>query len=287
LTATWALTDDPFQFAAQAAPLLAARLEHNLLATIAADVRGSSSRGPVLFAVACDGDGEPRAAALRTPPWPLLVIGTDEVPVEPLLERWLERDAPLPGVGGPAESSRAVADAYVSLTGAGSKLAMREAMQSLEQVSAPERPPRGRLREAATHEVGLLIEWERAFRAEAGVTGGDPEPAVRARMERGAAFIWDDEGPVCTVGRARTYAAVARVGPVYTPPEHRRRGYGSAAVAAVAQRALDGDADRCMLLSDLANPTASGVYHRLGFRQFAEWHDYAFMGSGAPLPLQP
>jgi predicted GNAT family acetyltransferase len=58
--------------------------------------------------------------------------------------------------------------------------------------------------------------------------------------------------------------AVGRVGPVYTPPEHRGNGYGTAVTAVVVGHLL-GEADTVMLFTDDANPTSNHVYENLGF----------------------
>jgi predicted GNAT family acetyltransferase len=59
---------------------------------------------------------------------------------------------------------------------------------------------------------------------------------------------------------------MARVGPVYTPPALRRRGYAGAATAAASQAALDAGARVVVLYTDLANPTSNALYQRLGHR---------------------
>jgi predicted GNAT family acetyltransferase len=74
-------------------------------------------------------------------------------------------------------------------------------------------------------------------------------------------------------GRVVSYAAVgkpingmSRVGPVYTPPEDRGHGYGSAVTAAVTQWALDAGAENVVLFTDLANPVSNSIYQRIGYR---------------------
>jgi predicted GNAT family acetyltransferase len=76
-----------------------------------------------------------------------------------------------------------------------------------------------------------------------------------------------------------------RVGPVYTPPACRGRGYASAAVASLSQRLLDDGASRCMLFTDLSNPTSNKIYDALGYRRFADWEERRFLPhSGALAP---
>jgi predicted GNAT family acetyltransferase len=53
---------------------------------------------------------------------------------------------------------------------------------------------------------------------------------------------------------------------VYTPPEHRQRGYAAGVTAACSQHALDCGAEHVVLFTDLANPTSNGVYRRLGYQ---------------------
>ncbi|WP_395694501.1 GNAT family N-acetyltransferase [Nocardioides sp.] len=58
---------------------------------------------------------------------------------------------------------------------------------------------------------------------------------------------------------------VSRVGPVYTPAEHRGHGYASAAVAEVSRRILEAG-DRACLFTDQANPTSNKIYEAVGYR---------------------
>ncbi len=61
-------------------------------------------------------------------------------------------------------------------------------------------------------------------------------------------------------------AGMTRVGPVYTPPELRGRGYAGGATAAVSQAVLDAGATEVVLYTDRDNPTSNALYQRLGYR---------------------
>jgi predicted GNAT family acetyltransferase len=61
-------------------------------------------------------------------------------------------------------------------------------------------------------------------------------------------------------------AGVARVGPVYTPPGWRRRGYGAAVAATAARSGLRSGVTEIVLYTDLANPTSNSIYRAIGFR---------------------
>ncbi len=90
-------------------------------------------------------------------------------------------------------------------------------------------------------------------------------------------WIWDDGEPGRDGGpHDRRSPGVTRVGLVYTPPDHRRRGYAAACTAAVTQVALDTGADRCILYTQLGNPQSNAIYRRLGYEPIQEMVHYRF-----------
>ncbi len=190
---------------------------------------------------------------------------------------WLDTDPDVAGVSGEPAAARPLADAWVARSGGRTRLAMSEAMHLLESVNDPPRPAGGELRVAEEGDVALLAEWERAFRVEAGIgVNYEAEAAVRTRVDRGSQLLWVDGAPVSTLAFSPPVAGTTRIGPVYTPPEHRARGYASSAVAEVSRRALAGGSERCMLLTDLANPTSNKIYASVGYRRFADWEEHTF-----------
>jgi predicted GNAT family acetyltransferase len=290
------LTRDAEELADRAERFLAERIERNVIATILAGLRhgGPVERRP-LFAYAPAADGGVRAVALRTPPWPLLCSELSAGDADALLARWLIEDPEPPGVSATTATARAIAGAWQRQTGGSASVRMRQAMHVLARVSDPPRPADGSLRAAAAQERERLIAWERAFASEAGVAAGEQAAAlVDARLAAGSQFIWQsaDGTPVCTLAAAPVVAGTARIGPVYTPPEHRRHGYAGSAVAALSRRLLAGGASRCMLFTDLANPTSNRIYASVGFRRIADWEEYAFARADAlvgepPAPISP
>jgi predicted GNAT family acetyltransferase len=91
--------------------------------------------------------------------------------------------------------------------------------------------------------------------------------AVDERLGYGGLSVWEADGvPVSVAGITRAVVGMVRVGPVYTPPALRSRGYAGGATAAVSQAALDAGATQVVLYTDLANPTSNALYERLGYR---------------------
>jgi hypothetical protein len=273
------LTRDAEAFGSRAEAFLAARIERNVIATVLINLRGGHPLAAArpLFAYGVDAGGTLRAAALRTPPWSMLVTEMDASDAGELLGAWLDADPCPPGVNGLAASARAVAAQWADRTGGRTWLKMGQAMHALERVSAPPRPAAGELHPADPAEHELLVDWLRAFTEEVGIPGADQAAEiVDAQLVHGRLFVWFDDQPVCLVATSPTVAGVTRIGPVYTPPELRRCGYATSAVAAVSRQALAAGTERCALFTDLANPTSNKIYADVGYRKIADWEEHAF-----------
>jgi uncharacterized protein len=67
-----------------------------------------------------------------------------------------------------------------------------------------------------------------------------------------------------------------RIGPVYTPPALRRRGYASALVTELSRRLLDSGREYCVLYTDLANPTSNRIYQEVGYERVCDSAEYVF-----------
>jgi predicted GNAT family acetyltransferase len=68
---------------------------------------------------------------------------------------------------------------------------------------------------------------------------------------------------------------VVRLSAVYTPREERTRGYAGACVHGVS-RFLTDAGYRCMLYTDLGNPTSNSTYRKIGYKAIAEAIHYRF-----------
>jgi len=66
------------------------------------------------------------------------------------------------------------------------------------------------------------------------------------------------------------------VGPVYTPPEHRRRGYATSLVAGLSRSLIERGFRACFLYTDLANPTSNRIYGEIGYERVCDSVEYRF-----------
>jgi RimJ/RimL family protein N-acetyltransferase len=272
------LTRDAEEFVARTERLLSARLECNVLATVLLRVLDGAHRDPPpLFAYGLTPADEVGFAALRTPPWPLLTSPLDGDATE-LVGLWLEADPGLPGVTAVPEAARAIAAAWAERTGGTTRIRMREGLHVLEEVRDPPRPAPGALRVARPDERDLLVAWTQEFVREANVAGAEQAgDVVDGRLRHRGLLVWEGEDgrPVSMLVLNPQVARVVRIGDVYTPPAHRRRGYAGSAVAAASRRALASGAERCMLFTDLANPTSNKIYAEVGYRRVRDWEEIA------------
>jgi predicted GNAT family acetyltransferase len=216
-----------------------------------------------------DGSDAVAAVALRTPPRGLLLSRFPASAVRGLVD---VAPADLPETVGPAEQVGEFATAYARRTGATARLNRHDRLYELTEPVEPPRPAGGP-RLAEDGDAELCSTWVVDFETETGTgTERDVERSRRVIAQR-RVWLWEVDGtPVCMVGHSPTVAGVSRIGPVWTPPEHRRRGYAAAATATVAARLAQ--RGRVVLFADLGNPTSTGVYLRIGFRPVGAWDEW-------------
>ncbi len=272
---------DAEKFAARAQALLSSTVRNTVPATVLDAIRtGGYPNTDWRFALVTDGAGVVTSAALRTPPRAMLCTEIGDGDAVELMGAWLAADPELPAVNAVAGTARTLAAAFRARTGGRSELTMEMALHGLApgELVDPPRPAAGALRAPRPEEHELLVEWYVAFVAESEVheDADAARSAARLRIERGLTFVWDDVGePVSVVGRTVAVGGVPRIGPVYTPPERRSRGYASTAVAALSRRLFDSGATRIVLFTDLANPTSNRIYGDVGFRRLADYEQHA------------
>ena len=268
----WTLTGSPDEYLAIAGSFLRSDPVRNTIALSAAEVvrvRGLAAFGDVepLFGWWRGEDGEITAALLHTPPYPLLLTALPGDSARPLAETLIAAGRQLRGVNAQEAVARAFAAIWAGLTGAGAQEFLRIRLYWLGQLRSPEPAPGGAARPATDADRGLLVPWLAAFAEETGDdVGRDGDELIDDRLSYGGLTIWGSDGvPVSLAGTHRPGAGTVRVGPVYTPSEHRRRGYGAAVTAAVCRAALDSGAENVVLFTDQANPASNSLYRRLGF----------------------
>ena len=269
------------EFIATAGDFLAAReAEHNLIFGICSQIEADPTQyaEPPYLGAVLDG-GRVVGAAIQTPPWRVVLSEVDDSrAVDRLVEDLAGRA--IPGVVGPAGSAGLFAAAWGRGEGITPRLTRHERSFRLREVRTP-RPAPGSMVRALASDRLLLRDWVQAFHDEALGDGPAQEYEVMAdRWIRGlgrTAYLWVDEGrPVSLAGAGGLTPNGIRVGPVYTPPDVRGRGYASNLVAGVSQLQLDSGRTFVFLFTDLANPTANHIYQEIGYEPVNDVDEYSF-----------
>jgi RimJ/RimL family protein N-acetyltransferase len=195
--------------------------------------------------------------------------------VRAMVDTIVEAGVSLPGVNGEAATAAGFAGHWTERRKSGAM--PFEGNRIYEFLEAGEVPDvNGRFRQAGSTDRDLMIAWIRAFQIETGEPDDDTEVRVDRWLTGGHIWLWEDCGKTVAMAAGREpVAGVVRVSGVYTPPEVRNRGYGTACVSALSNR-FSGAAYRCILYTDLGNPTSNSVYRRIGYRAVAEALRYRF-----------
>jgi predicted GNAT family acetyltransferase len=273
---------DPDTFLAVAGDFLAAReAEHNLIYGILSSLRESPEAysGPAYLGSVHDDDGRVVAAAIQTPPFRLVLSEIDDpAAVAALARDTLDRD--LPGVMGAIGTVETFVDARVAAGGPAATLTDTEQVYRLSAVRPP-RPVTGSRRIATETDRDLVRTFLEGFMLDAFGRAdlAEVESMTDRWLARRARELWlwqdgDETTSLCGIGGPTPDGI--RIGPVYTPPAARGRGYASNLVAEVSQAALASGRRFCFLLTDAANPTSNHIYREIGYEHVRDLHIYEF-----------
>ncbi len=258
--------------------------EHNLLLGLCTTLMLTDTyRDQPYLAYAADED-RIVGLALRTPPNNLIVSLMKDVAAVRLIaeDAYAVYGSELRGVTGPQVSSKPFAAAWQTVTGIPYQLKMKQGTYKLEAVRHPVGIA-GEMRPAELEQRDLLVQWMSDFAAEAvdPISVEEAERNIDIRLEsdpslRGLRVWWDGGEPVSMAGYGGRTPNGIRIGPVYTPPALRKRGYASALTAALSQELLDSGRKFCFLFTDLGNPTSNRIYQQIGYRAVCDVDEYRF-----------
>ena len=264
-------------FEARALPwLMQSEPEHNLILGIIEQLRQQPTgltAAPYLATI--EQHDNVVGCAFRTPPYQLGLTRMPHGAVPELVNDLAEVFDSIQAVLGPAAQARAFAEAWALLRNVDCKPGRQQRIYELRQVQWPEPVAAGKLRLANRTDHDLVTRWLVEFTSEAGIGPPNVPSFVENHITNKTLFLWEDEGePRTSALYAGKTPHGVRIGFVYTPPGARRRGYASACVAAVSQRALDSGNAFCCLYTDLSNPTSNDIYRRIGYTPVCDVADY-------------
>ncbi|MFI6323262.1 GNAT family N-acetyltransferase [Nonomuraea sp. NPDC050556] len=266
----WTFTEDVEAFAANAWPFLLADPVANTVAlTVLTGVRTGMDMPGAYFGW-WTADGQVRGAVFRTPPHQLGMARMPLEAVTPLIESLHAHGRDIPAVGGPLHQ----VEEFVAHWPSDVAHIRSERLYELRELRVPAVPGHGRV--ARAEEFGLLVSWYQGFQEDAGLPPTDVVPQVERRLGLGDFVLWEHDGaPVSLAAVSVSVGGVCRIGPVYTPPSCRRRGFGAAVTAFASQ---SDRAERKVLFTDLSNPTSNAIYQSIGYEPVADYASVSFDG---------
>ncbi len=276
---------DPAEFLAAAGDHLAADPVVNTVVTatvhvaIAERAAGIPQPARDWWLVILDDSGAVVGTAMRTAPFepypPYLLPMPDEAAIR-VADALHGRGEEVLAINGALPAVEVCASALARLTGQRAQIRQGMRLHELHQLSMPARAA-GELVAATEDDVDLAIEWFAAFMVDADEQAGHtpgtnahevPDRAdMLRRIAAGRIWFWiDGTGtPVHVTGTSPPSFGVVRIGPVYTPPHERGRGWASNAVAELSRR-IQTAGERACLFTDQANPTSNKIYAALGYQ---------------------
>ena len=210
--------------------------------------------------------------ALMTPPHNITLYATDNI-IDPETVNCLVDgliDFEIPGVMTEKTLAEYYAREYTARKGLTFKTAMNQRIYELKAVN-PDVKQFGIVRLLDESDMHFFPYWLEAFNASKkyGATEmfePQDEKAYLYRLSTKKLYVLEVNGiPVSMAGYTREMQTAVGVAFVYTPPYFRGRGYASSCVAQISQMALDKGFTRCVLYTDLLNPTSNSIYQKIGY----------------------
>ena len=229
-----------------------------------------------------------RTAPFR--PYPLYLLPMPEEAARALGRHLVATGEDVAHANGARASVEVVLGVLAEARGGSARVLEHDRLWEATRVVAPT-GVRGSSRRATEADLDLVTAWCQAFMPEADRQAGRPPREGEGehldrewaadRVGRGLVWLWEVDGEVVHLtGHSAPSFGVSRIGPVYTPAEHRGHGYAAALVAEVTDRILGAGARAC-LFTDVDNPVSNGVYARIGYEPQTEMVRMELVEAGA------
>ena len=207
--------------------------------------------------------------SLMTPPKRIIlsrIRANPQAAIVHLVDHLREIDIQIPGVVGPETEAQVFAECWVEgIRGVSISIDKRMRVFEARRVTHLPLSP-GTLRLARLHDHPLMAKWIAALSEAIGEPTSFDSAKSRAKqlIKNQELYIWDNDGPVSIAGVSRPMRNGATIGVVYTPPEHRGKGYATSCVLLLTKKLL-AHYSFCSLYTDLANPTSNSIYTKIGY----------------------
>lgn len=231
------------------------------------------------FAAVKNKTGEVLLAAVMTPPHNMILAGGKNFDTgNSALIAYLQRHKiEIPGVIGPVHIVESFLKHWKESMNELGEIRMRQRVYELRSVRLPPLPE-GHFRVALVEDSRQIAKWLQAFSEEALGEEVDKAPEKAKKLiADGKIFVWEkDREAVSMAMKTRPIAHSITISGVFTPPEHRCKGYAAALVARLSQHLLDLGYKFVDLFTDLDNPTSNSIYQKIGYHPVCDFRMVAF-----------
>ncbi|MDR0272720.1 MAG: GNAT family N-acetyltransferase [Clostridiales bacterium] len=220
-----------------------------------------------------------KLTAIMTPPKYLTLYATNNIIDENAFECLINEIAfSLPGVMTEKLMAENFAKKYSAMKNVNFSTGKNMRVHELHHVN--DVPSVGSLRPMHENDMSFLPYWVEGFHKEC----FDASPTVQEIAEYNAnhisdgnTFILEDNGtPVSTAKISRAMQNICGIAQVYTPPYFRGKGYATSCVAGVSRIVLQRGYSKCVLYTDLANPTSNSIYKKIGYEPVCDSSEIRF-----------
>lgn len=235
-------------------------------------------RDPVNWLMATISDAKGiQLTAIMTPPHNITLYATDNIINPEAMNCLIDglKDREIPGVTTEKTLAAYFAKEYTLRKGITFRTTMSQRIYELTAVN-PDIQEVGNVRLLDEKDIHFFPYWAEAFYA--AWSYGKTEMSIPQeadpylyRIASKKIYILEDNGiPVSMAGYTRVMQTAIGVGFVYTPPYECRKGYATSIVAQISQFALDKGFTKCVLYTDLANPTSNSIYQKIGYKPICD-----------------
>ena len=214
--------------------------------------------------------------AVMTPPHNLTLYATDNIiyndALSCLISGIKETSFETPGVMSDKILAEYFAKAWAEATGMNWRVQKDMRIYELLEVN-PDIPLIGTLRTARDSDMAFFPYWLEGFNSDCfgqSPTAKSDEENYRYLLDKDVFILEDNGTPVSMAHIKRAMQTVSGVSGVYTPPYLRGKGYATSCVAGVSRIVLERGFTKCVLYTDLANPTSNSIYQKIGYRPICD-----------------
>jgi predicted GNAT family acetyltransferase len=148
-------------------------------------------------------------------------------------------------------------------------------------------PDSGRMELATFADAATVTPWIEGFTREAGFEHNNVDAVRDTLISLRQLYLWKTTEPVAMAAWVSPTPNGGSINMVYTPPNHRGKGHGTAIVAALGRYMLANGRQFCFIMTEPNDHGSNKLYQRVGARTLCELLRCTIGPAQAQPPSQP